>query len=575
MTLNCSDDTECEAEWRRIFKAFGYGDVLITIGTGKLTSSEQEAFGLASEHAYAVLDMSEADGRQRLLIKNPWVDGKAWTKLPENGDKSKDAHAKDIPSAAGAGESGTFLMELHELVQFFETMHLSWNPGLFAHRRDCHFSWDLQDKSCPPSLARNPQYLVRSSKGGSVWLLLNRHFRSRKNIEGQSNGTCDNVFFIEYMGLCLFDSSYRVASNAGHLQRTSFIESDSVLLRFETKPGKSYVAAIIQEDIKPSPISFTLSAFSLLPIDAFQPAIEEYQYSIEAPGSWTPSTAGGNVTNLSYHTNPSYSLTVPKATPLLIALESPNDSLALHAKLLWLRGQRVSGPLTTRDVIGDSGEYRRGCAIARLQEAIPAGTYTLVVSTYNEGQCDKYMVRVRATVPGCILKPISPEDAGRIVTQLATPPFAAGTDRVLAPLEVTRLTTLRVRAMSDRRGAADRALECGSEIRLSIEHDQGPNTHVLATSKMGAFGDARRGIATPDVHLSPAMCNLQGPGVWLVVERAGGNGHGAAGEGDETKVEVLATERGVTAGPWGRESDEKIEELERRMSAATVGSGKR
>ena len=550
--------------WRRVAKAYGYGDVLITIGTGKLSSREQEAFGLAGEHAYAVLDVSEENGRRRMLVKNPWVDGKAWTKLA--GDHYSDEDETRESSRVGA--PGTFWMDWNDVLQYFEAMHLSWNPGLFTYRQDRHFSWTLGSRSGPGSFSRNPQHVLRSEKGGTAWLLLTKHFQSR-DVAGDDASAADHVGWpVDFISLYLFESCHRVTLTHGSYMRSAYIDSHHVLLRFEMAPGKSYVAVVSEQDMRPIETHFTLSAFSLNVLNDFGPADEERSHSVEVQGSWTPETAGGSVNSLEYHHNPHFALTLPRSSTLLVTLETANDSLAVHVKLLWLQGQRVSSQLAARDVVGDSGEYRRGAAAARLP-SVPAGTYTLVPSTFHEGQPGAFTLRVRADVAGCALRPIPPDDAGRLVTRPPPAVFGPGADRVLAPLTVARATTLRARARSVGGPASS---SCGgSELRVALEHGQGPHTRVLAHAG-DALRGARRGLTTPDVDLHAALCDPRGPGVWLVLERAGGGAAGLAAP-ERVQVEILGTERGVAVGPWGRESEEPMERVREKLEAAKVFTG--
>ena len=567
MTGACSEELDLQAVWRRVAKAYGYGDVLITIGTGKLSPREQDAFGLAGEHAYAVLGVSEVDGRRRMLVKNPWVDGKAWTKL--SGDRGSDDEVEDRGSSK-LGTPGTFWMDWNDVLQYFEAMHLSWNPGLFAHRKDRHFSWDLGSRSGPGSFSKNPQYLLRSEKGGTVWLLLTKHFQSRPSADTEPSPVDDAGWPVDFISLYLFESSHRVALTHGSKVRSPYIDSHHVLLRFEMTPRTNYVAVVSEQDMRPVETHFTLSAFSLTALPNFRPAEDEHAHSVEAHGAWTPATAGGSVNSLDYPHNPHFALALPRASPLLVTLETARDDLAVHVKLLWLKGQRVAAPLTARDVVGDSGEYRPGAAALRLPD-VAAGVYTLVTSTFTDGQLGAFTLRVRSDVDRCALRPIPPEDAGRLITRLAPAVFGPGTDRVLAPLAVARATTLRARTWSGGSGSGGSAggSPGGTELRIAVEYGQGPDTRLLAHT--GAFRGAQRVVSTPDVDLTAALCDPRGPGVWLVLERAGGGARPPAPA--RVSVELLATERGVGAGPWGMESDEPVERVRARLEAARVRPG--
>jgi len=59
-----------EKMWRRIFNGYKNRDCLITCGTGPI--EDEDAIGLASCHAYAILEIMEYAGIRLLLVKNPW-----------------------------------------------------------------------------------------------------------------------------------------------------------------------------------------------------------------------------------------------------------------------------------------------------------------------------------------------------------------------------------------------------------------------------------------------------------------------------------------------------------------------
>ncbi len=59
-----------EKMWRRIFNGYKNRDCLITCGTGPI--EDEDAIGLASCHAYAILEIMEYAGVRLLLVKYPW-----------------------------------------------------------------------------------------------------------------------------------------------------------------------------------------------------------------------------------------------------------------------------------------------------------------------------------------------------------------------------------------------------------------------------------------------------------------------------------------------------------------------
>lgn len=56
--------------WDRIYNGYRTNDCLITCGTGPI--EDEDAVGLVSGHAYAVLEVMQYKDIKLLLIKNPW-----------------------------------------------------------------------------------------------------------------------------------------------------------------------------------------------------------------------------------------------------------------------------------------------------------------------------------------------------------------------------------------------------------------------------------------------------------------------------------------------------------------------
>ncbi|KFX85734.1 hypothetical protein V490_09442, partial [Pseudogymnoascus sp. VKM F-3557] len=127
-----SDELQPNDLWSRILNAFALGDVMVTLGTGRLNNNEEEALGLAGEHDYAVLDIKEKGAEKLFLLKNPWCDAMVW-KGADNHPES--GHNKEAPGP-GTTNPGTFWMSYPEVMRNFDSLYLNWNPGLFTHRQD-------------------------------------------------------------------------------------------------------------------------------------------------------------------------------------------------------------------------------------------------------------------------------------------------------------------------------------------------------------------------------------------------------------------------------------------------------
>ena len=512
--------------------------------------------GLAGEHAYAIVDMKEEDGRRLFLIKNPWSEGQVWAgslgKSDNDSGISDPTEAKLMP--------GTFWMDLNNIFQHFDVMYLNWNPGLFSYRQDAHLTWDLTSKSSPASFNKNPQYIIRSDRGGTVWVVLSMHFRT---IDTGPHAQPDQYLNKGYLSLYAFEGQYRVPLTDGSICKSPYVDAPNILLRLDLQAKTPYVIVVSEQGMPCSPTNFTLSVFSLHLLSSFSPAEEKYSYYVSERGTWTPETAGGNATSIKYKTNPHFRFTIHKASDLSILLEAEDKELAVHTKLLWASGKRVSSQITTKDVFGDSGEYRRGCAWAEINDVL-AGTYTIVCSTFQEGQLGEFSLLVRSSTEGCTLKAVPSEEAGMaVVDNIRRARLSKDTDRVLAPIKAARSTRLWIHAQSIVSSASGAAAH--SPLTISIEFGQGPNKRILGST--GEFRYAASGLRTSDVDITPRMCAEGGPGVWMVVERVGGS---CVAYDEEVEVKIYCSDTHVQVGEWGKEADETVEELKAKLAKPSL-----
>ncbi|KAJ8129911.1 hypothetical protein O1611_g3717 [Lasiodiplodia mahajangana] len=200
-----TDEVDRNATWRRIKKAYDFGDVVITLGTGRLSPDEEEALGLAGEHDYAVLDMSETPGERRLLVKNPWCDGLVWKGVGSASSKtpsSTDDHPVKL-------KPGSFWISFDDVTQNFESLYLNWNPSLFTHRQDHHFGWQVPEANMIGSFAHNPQYSMKAESDSQTWILLSRHFQDEElEISRRPNTTMAAVSnLLGFMSIYIFENN--------------------------------------------------------------------------------------------------------------------------------------------------------------------------------------------------------------------------------------------------------------------------------------------------------------------------------------------------------------------------------
>lgn len=531
--------------WKRISNAFTYGDVLVTMGTGKMSSREEREVGLAGEHDYAILDMKEMDDQKFMLVKNPWCEGTSWKgSVPRLKNKAPAADGsiqteglddddelvpspRDLLNSDDQLTPGTFWMDLNSILQHFESIYLNWNPGLFSHRQDIHFPWDLTP-GMPASVSRgrfgsfceDPQFSFSTSHGGTVWLLLCRHFQNAPGQAGVQEAQMgqSEIDLTGYISLYAFDSSgTKVFLSDGALMRGPFVDSPQTLLRLDNLiANKKYTVVALEQHLLPIKHTFTLSTWANSPIN-IDHAPEKYPHCSTVSSSWTKDSAGGNAQKPTYAQNPQFCITVPVNSAISVLLQTPCEDINVNVRLVHGKGKRVQS-IRSRDIVFDSKEYRRGCALAEFPD-LDAGAYTIICSTFEEGQIGDFVLRVDTMVP-CQLFQLAREGAGRLKTKLANVIFRPGDNRITAPIAPNRLVKLMATAQHKHSPSfvpSGGQRHERSMIRISIELGRGPNRRFLITSSGGEFSDSPSGVRTEDIDVSPAM--IKKTDMWLVVER--------------------------------------------------------
>lgn len=551
------EDVTPDLLWERLFRHFNDGDVLLTMGTGKLTKREQKAQGLAAEHNYAVLDLKEVNNHRLLLVKNPWSEGAVWknhgstdyalmvSQMAEDGITNMQ-HQTPLQASDNELFPGTFWMNLDSILQNFENLYLNWNPCLFQYRQDIHFTWDLSAESISPGcFASNPQFSVTSETGGTVWLLLSRHLKTGDYTtpENENDNSRYTLHKNEpgFISLYAFKAKgYRVFLSDGAIYRGSYVDSPNTLLRLEMSANDAYTIVISEQSLPRSSYNFSLSAFSENPTQ-ISPPKSKYSRVSTIVAAWTCSTAGGNSESPDYLSNPQFSLSLSEAADIAVLLETSNPDFLAHVKVFFNNGRRVTSN-RSRDIMCDSGDYRKGCALAEIQ-SLAKGIYTIVCSTFAARQLGKFTLQLRST-KDFTLKPLPADGAGRLKIDSSPAIFAPGTDRLLAPLTAHRLTRLTLMAKQVASKNANQKVP-SSPLKLSLELGQGPYKETLASSGDGDFLETAVGVRIDDFDMRPEL-ERQG-GVWLVIERLSGPGSQI-----EDIVEVKAlTEEPVKLGPWG------------------------
>lgn len=576
----CSHGVNVDALWRRLLKAHEFGDVLVNLGTGQMSRKVERSIGLASQHAYAVLDLKEEDDRCLLLVKNPWSEGESWRGYNGGPDDTQQPHlgggaSSDMASRGPVDGStvdsefprpdqqmtpGTFWIDFNKVMQHFESIYLNWNPGLFKFRQDIHFSWDLSTtakRGSPGCYIDHPQLAVGIKADGVLWLLLNHHF---KTVTGQSDGRsavkAAAIDLEGHISLSVHDSDgKKIYTCDGAIECGPFVDSPQTLVRLDVSAGKTFTVVVAEQELSSTVHTFTLSAFAQSPI-SLEEAPSRYRSSHTISAAWTATTSGGNSATPLYSRNPQMSIEVGTRTPLTLLLETLAPTLNVHVKLVYSSGgKRITRPLKRREILCDSGDYCKQSCIAQLDDVEP-GTYTVIASTFEPNQYAPFTLRVDSDAP-VTMKLLPSENAGRLPVTLKPARFPASAGKVACRVQPRKTCNITVQVSLVRRsqirsphGQDEEPSPSPSPIRLAVEHGTRYDRRQIAQSDDGEFADALAVVRTSEVDLWPDM--LRNGELWLVLERLVG---GSAAGDEQYSLEVWLAgvarpEEAAVFGDW-------------------------
>ncbi|KAF4120243.1 Calpain large subunit, domain III [Geosmithia morbida] len=523
------EDLDINDVWIRVKAAYDSHDVVITIGSGCISPEEEEATGLIGEHDYAIQGLREEGEARYLLVKNPWCNGSVWTGVWRSlaaEPTPRLSSSKDAPNLESSSEHqtpGSWWVSLEDVAQTFESMYLNWNPDLFSNRQQRHFSWHMPPSHLASTLAENPQFSITSPDGGPVWVLVSRHFQNAELeiARRRTDSMAAVARQLGFMSILVFDSNgERVQVSGEETYRGPYVDSPQTLARLNTTAGKRYTVVLDQHEFPLKKYTFTLAAFSHSQLQVKE-ATEPMSFFKEELGTWNRRTAGGNSACATFYTNPQYCLSVPEATPLSILISTDDKDVHIHVDLVWGHGKRVTS-IRVKDLISSSGEYRRGCAVAKTPH-IDAGEYTVVCSTFDAGCLASFGLRV-ASKAAIELKPIPIDAAGRLRTPL--PPLALdeGMEGIQCPLNANWLTRASASIHKRHRSVQQQKQQQHSGgtvfVRLSVVYGRGPNQVTVAISGEGNFQDpCSTAVRTPEFDIEPERARAEG--IWVVVEIMG------------------------------------------------------
>lgn len=467
-----------------------------------MSNAEEAELGLVSQHDYAVVQLKEMEGRRMLLVKNPWSNGLVWKHRSEE---------TNLPRLDAILDPGSFWIDLDQVMQNFESMYFNWNPDIFSHHQDVHFIWKIEDN--PSGCFRtNPQYSIKSRKGGVAWLLLSHHFQSDTKIIDDSRAGKPGSAFISLYAFA--QDGRRVLLSDGAIHKGPYVDAPQTLLRLDIPPETPYTIVVAQESLPTKSQRFTLSAFSLTSL-TLQPAIDIYTHWTSHHSGWTHYTAGGNASSPTYSDNPQFSLHLTSPSSIALLLETTdNDNIPIHLKLVYSAGERITA-LTARSIVKDSGDYRRGCAVIEFSALLDPGKYTIIPSTFEPGQVGKFTLHIGcSTSPNTYtIRPIPSETAGRLSLRLPPAIFTPSINKLRIPLYPQRMTRLRLIGRTTQ--TPTKGIRSPLKFRIELHHPSEVKWLTHSGEEFNSSGVLRTG----DVDLVPDMMHREGGAVWVILER--------------------------------------------------------
>ncbi|CAG8529681.1 9745_t:CDS:10 [Funneliformis caledonium] len=401
VSANSDKDFEKETTWKRLLDGQRYGDALVTIATGYLSDAEADSLGLVPTHAYAVLDIREANGFCLLQIKNPWshkrwmgpfshLDNVNWT--PEL-IKALDYDRENALDA----DDGIFWIDYDSVCHNFFSIHMNWNPELFPYTAIKHSTWPANVKLQKDilNLGYYPQFCLEvtndSEHPSPVRLLLTKHITVTEENK-------------DYITLHIYNDTNgeKIYYPRTPWKQGAYVNSPHILVRFNAPTGVSRYTIVVAQIEKAKSLDFTLKCYCMSKV-----------ILSEISGQWTSQTAGGNASNKTYLNNPEFRVSIMPPTSsdkarLLLMLEGPRE-YAIDVRMVWSNGKRIAS-LVPKDILMKSTGYRNGFCYCEKDDVKP-GDYTIVVSTYEPGLIGDFILTVASNVTFNVT-PIPLEGAG-------------------------------------------------------------------------------------------------------------------------------------------------------------------
>jgi len=294
--------------WNILTQGKGKGQCVVAAGTRSMSPEQEEACGLSSSHAYAILEVGVFEGYKLLLLKNPWS-SKRWRGKFSPEDRTswtatlkKQLKFDDLTSDV---DRGLFWMDLDSLCQHFSHLSLNWNANLFPYQIDRHLGWPLSAETEPYSMGGNPQLAITVEYGklpAIIWFVTSQHSIDLNDDETQ-----------DFLGMHLYQVQ-RPGMRIYHMRKAlvsgTYTNSPHEALKFQPTPKDGTHFTLVpsrncSRKPKKQMLDFSIRIFSTVPITVnWIP--EKWRIVKRVAGAWKGESAGGSCSEPTFGNNPQY-----------------------------------------------------------------------------------------------------------------------------------------------------------------------------------------------------------------------------------------------------------------------------
>uniref|UniRef100_A0A1I7W346 Calpain catalytic domain-containing protein n=1 Tax=Loa loa TaxID=7209 RepID=A0A1I7W346_LOALO len=368
--------SDAGAVFEKLFTRYHQGHCLITLATGKMDQLTIDRTGLVDAHAYAVLDLRKIEGKQLLMLKNPWTHLRWKGRYSE---KDKLSWTPQLckalnynPADAQQFDDGVFWIDFKSVCHFFDVFYVNWDPSIFPYTYGLHAMWSagLGPIKDLYSIGENPQYTLEND------------FANNK----------------EYITIMVYKSGRKIyiPSDPKPIMDAVRLNSPHYLCQMIiSECGYQKYTLVVAQYEKMKTIYYTLRVYSTAEFHLRKVKVP-YVSKKKETGQWKGKTAGGcgnGPSRETYMNNPIYQLSLDDGSDdndVLVELKGPKQySIGFEIKQLSsLRNKAFERR--------SSGAFRPGYTVLAL-EGVPAGVYNIQPMTFQQGEEGPFFLIVEAS----------------------------------------------------------------------------------------------------------------------------------------------------------------------------------